>query len=539
MRFGPKPLADCEGTILAHSQALDGRRLPKGHFLQAADIQALRDAGVRTLTVAEPETGDVLENDAAGRLADALAGTNVIAEAPSAGRANLVSQANGVVKLDARGVEALNTIDEGLTLATLRPFARVAAGRMIATVKIIPFTLPEAVLLGAEALLRKSACCIEVAAFRPKRVGLVLTRLPHVKDSVLDKTRRVMTQRLESLVGSLESTVTVDHQEMAVAEALAQLAERELDLYLLSGASAIVDRRDVIPTGLVRAGGEVRHLGMPVDPGNLMMLGEFRSKPVLGLPGCARSPQVNGIDWALERLAADLPVTDADFAAMGVGGLLKDTPARPKPRRTRPASKESFSTPAIVLAAGKGQRMGNRNKLLAPIKGIPILRHVVETALASRASPVLVVVGHEAETVKAAISDLPVTIIDNPAYASGMASSLKTGLAHLPREADALAVLLGDMPCVKPETLDALIDVLARTPDAGAAIPVHEGKRGNPVVWRQRYADHLRSALKGDRGGKHLLESLGETCLELPVEDPGVLVDVDTEAALTSLEDRR
>jgi len=539
MRFGARPLADCAGTILAHSHAVKGRKLPKGHILGPADLEDLREAGVKNLTVAVPDPGDVLEDAAAGRLAKALAGANTVAEAPATGRANLVAKADGVARIDPGLVQALNAIDEGLTLATLRPFARVAAGRMIATVKIIPFALPEGVVDHAERLSAESAGRINVAPFRSKRAGLVLTRLPHVKDSLLDKTRQVMAQRLDSLGGSLATTMTATHDEAAVAEALEGLGEQELDLYLLFGASAIVDRRDVLPAALMRAGGDVRHLGMPVDPGNLLMLGELGGKPVLGLPGCARSAQVNGVDWVLERLAADLPVSDADFAEMGVGGLLKETPARPKPRRRRAASKQDFSAAAVVLAAGRGRRMAAPNKMLAPVNGAPMLRRVVETALESRASPVLVVVGYEADAVKAAISDLPVTLVENSAYASGMASSLRTGLAQLPEEADAVAVLLGDMPCVRADTLDALIDALARTPDAGAIAPMHEGKRGNPVIWHRRTIGRLMTSLKSDRGGKHLLEQLGDERLELAVDDPGVLIDVDTEEALASLDGNR
>ena len=539
MRFESRPLAGCAGTILAHSHAVDGRKLPKGRILEPSDLEDLRKAGVETLTVAEPEPGDILEDAAAGRLAEALAGANTAAEAPATGRANLVARADGVVRVDAGLVRSLNSIDEGVTLATLHPYARVAAGRMIATVKIIPFALAEGVVDQAESLLAESAAHIDVLPFRSMRAGLLLTRLPHVKTSLLDKTRHVMAERLESLGSTLVTSVTAEHDETALAEALARLEEQELDLYLLSGASAIVDRRDVIPAGLVRAGGVIRHLGMPVDPGNLLMLGELKGKPVLGLPGCARSPQVNGVDWVLERLAAGLTVSDADFAAMGVGGLLKETPARPKPRRKRAASGEDFSAAVLVLAAGRGRRMAGPNKMLAPINGVPMLRRVVEIALESRASPVLVVVGHEAEAVKAAIADLPVTIVENPDYGSGMASSLKTGLVHLPQEADAVAVLLGDMPCLRPATLDALIDALARTPDAGAVAPLHRGKRGNPVIWHRRMIGRLMASLKSDRGGKHLLEQLGDERLELEVDDPGVLIDIDTEDALAQLAGRR
>src|SRR5580700_522354 len=128
---------------------------------------------------------------------------------------------------------------------------------------------------------------------------------------------------------------------------------------------------------------------MPVDPGNLLLLGHKGSTPIVGVPGCARSLKPSGYDWVLERLAANLVVTRTDITRLGAGGLLPDVPSRPSPRRaeshTRPAR-----VAAVVMAAGLSRRMGGPNKLLAEIGGVPIVTRVVDTLLASRAAPVLV-----------------------------------------------------------------------------------------------------------------------------------------------------
>ena len=149
-----------------------------------------------------------------------------------------------------------------------------------------------------------------------------------------------------------------------------------IDLLLIHGASAILDRRDVIPAAIVAAGGRVDHFGMPVDPGNLLLLGHVGELAVLGLPGCARSPKVNGFDWVLERLVAGLPVGPAEIMRMGAGGLLAEIPSRPLPRaEAKPPAPQQKETPpgprigALLLAAGQSRRMGGPNKLLEEIDG--------------------------------------------------------------------------------------------------------------------------------------------------------------------------
>src|SRR5207247_3550875 len=160
------------------------------------------------------------------------------------------------------------------------------------------------------------------------------------------------------------------------------------DIVFVHGASAIVDRRDVIPEAVVAAGGRVDHFGMPVDPGNLLLLGHVGDTPVLGLPGCARSPQVNGFDWVLERLVSGLPVGPREIMRMGSGGLLAEIPSRPLPRAAAspaPNAKPPERAPppgpriaALLLAAGQSRRMGGPNKLLADIDGRPMVARVAE-----------------------------------------------------------------------------------------------------------------------------------------------------------------
>ena len=157
-------------------------------------------------------------------------------------------------------------------------------------------------------------------------------------------------------------------------------AQSACDPILVFGASAIVDRGDVIPSAVVKAGGEVLHLGMPVDPGNLMMLGALGDVPVIGVPSCARSPKLNGFDWVLARVMADVPVRPADIMDMGAGGLLAEIPTRPLPREGKPKPQRAPRVAAIVLAAGQSSRMGS-NKLLADVGGLPMVRRTLDAVV--------------------------------------------------------------------------------------------------------------------------------------------------------------
>jgi molybdenum cofactor cytidylyltransferase len=188
---------------------------------------------------------------------------------------------------------------------------------------------------------------------------------------------------------------------------------------------------------------------------------------------------------------------------------------------------------AILLAAGRSSRMGGENKLLADFGGKPMVRRVTEMALASRARPVLVVTGHMAAEVGAALAGLDVTPIANPDYATGLASSLKAGIRAVPADCDGALVLLGDMPRIGVEHVDRLIEAFAAAPDT-VVVPVHKGRQGNPVLWPRRYFGELLR-LEGDAGAKRLIAALPELVREVEVGDAAIFADVDTPEALAQI----
>ncbi|MDE0524500.1 MAG: molybdopterin-binding protein [Boseongicola sp.] len=329
MKFGELVLDEAEGAILAHSLKLAGGTVSKGTVLGADHLQRLKEAGIESVIAARLEPGDIPEDDAAGRIAATLVAPGLNLARAFTGRANLVAGQSGIVMVDSGAVHAMNQVDEGITLATLPDMMRVSQGQLVATIKVIPYAVAAAQVDAAVEVLGGGA--IRLAQFKPGRVQLILTRLPSFKESLLKKGRKVVEDRICALGLELSDVAVVEHRTEAIAGAL----DPEMDLILILGASATSDRADVAPAAVSVAGGVIQRFGMPVDPGNLLFLADLKGASVVGLPGCARSPAMNGVDWVLERLAAGVPVDGESIAAMGVGGLLKEMPGRPQPRQPK------------------------------------------------------------------------------------------------------------------------------------------------------------------------------------------------------------
>ncbi len=314
------PAAEAEGAVLAHGVRTPGAVFRKGHRLGSTERAALAAAGVETVTVAQLEPGDIAEDEAAHRLGKVISGSGTLAGAASTGRVNIFAEQAGLLSFVPTAIDAVNAITEDVTLATFPYLSPVEAGRMVATIKIIPFAVPEVAL--AQCLKTASAAVATVTPFRPLAARLIQTVNAGLKPSIMAKTSRVTADRMARLGGSVAGETRCPHEVGRLSADMRSALEAGCDLLLVIGASAIVDRRDVIPAAILELGGRIERLGMPVDPGNLILIGEIAGTPVLGLPGCARSPSRNGLDWVLERLSAGFPVTAGDVARMGVGGLL-------------------------------------------------------------------------------------------------------------------------------------------------------------------------------------------------------------------------
>jgi molybdenum cofactor cytidylyltransferase len=332
MRFGPVPLSEAEGAILAHSVALAEGRLRKGCKLGPTEIAQLQATGRSEVIAARLDPDDLHEDEAALAIAQALVPNPVAAglrlKIVGTGRVNIHSDVTGLAEVLVDRVDALNAVDPMITLATVPRWQRLAQGEMVATVKVIAY--------GVARTSVEAACGVGASGLRVRPVAMSRAMLIQTVTDADDgeKGHRAIQKRLNAMHVVMQPKHIVPHRQSDIASALSSVTGA--DLILILTASATSDPHDVAPEAVRQAGGSIERFGMPVDPGNLLFLGQLNGIPVVGLPGCARSPALNGADWVMERLICGVPVTGADIAAMGVGGLLKEIPQRGRLREAGP-----------------------------------------------------------------------------------------------------------------------------------------------------------------------------------------------------------
>ncbi len=490
MRFGGVPVADAAGSILAHSIQVEGRRFRKGTVLAESDASLLAAAGISEVTVAMLSESDVGEDEAASRLADALlAGTAGLSRSAAfTGRANIYADAAGVVEFDVEAVARLNGINPAITLATLSNLSRVAPRSLVATAKIITFAVPAADL--DEALKAAPGIMGHFPVMRTD-ASLIVTRIEGQGERLVEKGRSSIAARLARLGIELLETRVVPHRQDAVGAAFSSSGG---SLLLLLTGSATSDPLDVGPQGLRLAGGEVHRFGIPVDPGNLLFHGRLGDRPVIGLPGCARSPALNGADWILERIACGLEPTDRDLAELGVGGLLKEIPSRPQPRAGKA---EAFSRPHVAVLILAGDRPDSIGGLVA-------------AAQASDAEFIRVAGADGVQDQPAGIPQSPKAVDFVVADSVDRAGQLKAGVDSLSPPTDAVLLLRPGGADPDPAQLNRII--AAFSPKDGreiCRIAAAEGLGPAPVLFGSRFFESL-SEVTGNRGEADLIHEMRE-----------------------------
>jgi len=339
MKFEPVPLSEAKGMIMGHNVAgADGRRLVrKGKPLNDDDLDALRALGRTSVYVALLEEDDVGENAAARRVAEAVGGPGLSIAGGAVGRTNLLSDEAGLLRVDVERLTQLNECN-GITLATLRNHSPVWERQIVATIKIIPYAVPESTLSRVEAIANEGKPIVRVDALASHPVGMILSGSKSIQQQLVADFSP-LRERVENLGSSVIRTdfVALDDEadEVALADVLKRQLATGIRLILLAGETAIMDEHDIVPRAVGRVGGHVESTGAPVDPGNLLMLAYINDVPIVGAPGCARSKKVNIVDWILPRLLAGDRLTRRDIVELGHGGLLQDVPERGMPREMK------------------------------------------------------------------------------------------------------------------------------------------------------------------------------------------------------------
>lgn len=332
MKFGEAPIDQAVGAILAHKLYDSAGKLVlnKGRRLVESDLETLRQLGLERVTVTQLSAADLHEDAAAERIGAAVAGAHVRMRAPGVGRANLTAAERGVLHVDVPRLEQINNIYDGITIATLREFTLVDIGEMVALVKVVPFGVPAARVVDVERIAEASGNVLQLRPLQRMRVALIVSGAESTRERLMKSFHAPVRKRIEAWGSDLLEPTYTSHDAGSIAEAIG--AQSSADMILLTGISAIIDREDVAPSALMLAGGSITLHGAPVDPGTLLMLGYLGEVPVVGAPGCIKSPKTNVIDWVLPRLLSGERLTRANLVSMGHGGLLKDIAERPMPR---------------------------------------------------------------------------------------------------------------------------------------------------------------------------------------------------------------
>lgn len=551
MFFGELAIEQSCGGILAHSLVANGKRLRKGTVISTDLITQLEKAGIRSVMVAMPGPDDIVEDVAAAQVAACIVGTGLRVDNARTGRVNCFSTDSGLLDLHRESLLAINSVASTITVATLPENRVVEPGRMVATIKIIPYAVDSDDLEKVLSIARESTA-IAVHPFVPQQAMLIQTQPqgnPSSAKKLLDKTRDVTQTRLSARRATLKSELRCEHTVKALSATLSQAVQDAKGVgdsatpgwILIAGASAISDKADVIPAAIEQAGGTVSRFGIPVDPGNLLLTGHIGDQPVVGIPGCARSPKYNGFDQVLDRLACKRDIDDRWINSLSIGGLMGEILERPSPRI------DTVDEPAlagVLLAAGSSDRFGEDNKLLATLNGMTLCEQVFEQLWHSSVEQILVITGHESERIEQHLREVeqrlgkqfptaaakPVSFHYNATHSTGMASSLVCAVSHLNHKSAAL-VCLGDMPLIGSSTISALHQALKKHPKMAAFAASYNGVQGNPVLLTSALFDDVL-ALSGDTGARAILKANQERVMLVDMPDDSVLLDIDTPETL-------
>ena len=517
------------GLVLAQTYNLTSRTISKGTFITNEILDYFKMGNVQTILCAVPDEGDIHEDEAAEAISNAIDKNQIYAEKASTGRVNFKSQSLCLVRYERALIREVNLVDESIAFSIVEHNQLIAKNDLIATLKIIPFFTKKIYVDQVIKILARNEL-FKIHSLKKKEVILIQTCFEWQKKSIFTATSNVTRGRLEALGCTLKTESLIPHDHKSLCSEIESSINSGAQVLLISGASAITDRSDYIPKAILSVGGKIIQFGLAVDPGNLLLIGQIGSTTIIGMPGCARSPKLNGFDWVLQLLMANIPINKKELADMGAGGLLMEIASRPLPRAlAKSVKKREKKIMGVILAAGNSTRMGKENKLLRNIGDASLVRNTAVEMLKSELDSCSIVLGYQSDKIAEVIKDLNIKLILNPLWEEGQASSLKAALNTLDATYSDLLIMLGDLPGVKSKHINKIIEehLLTNNRKSKITIPSFNGTKGNPVIWGRSFFTDL-SNLKGDVGGRALFSQHPAAINLLDMEDPAVVSDTDT-----------
>ncbi len=517
------------GSVIAQTYNLPGKTISKGTFVTSEIVGYFKEGEVQNILCAVPDNGDIHEDEAANIISNAIDRSHIYIDSASTGRVNFKSRSLCLVRYERDLIKNVNLVDESIAFSIVEHNQLLAKNDLIATLKIIPFFTRKKYVDQIISILDNKEL-FKTHTLNKKEVSLIQTSFEWQKKSMFKATLNVTKNRLEALDCSLNEEKLIRHDYNVLRSEIRSSIESGIDILLISGASAIIDRSDYIPKAILSEGGEIIQYGLAVDPGNLLLVGKIAKTTIIGMPGCARSPKLNGFDWVLQLLMADIPVVKEELAEMGAGGLLMEIASRPLPRAlAKSVNKREKKIMGVILAAGNSTRMGKDNKLLKNIDGTPLIRNIVLEITKSDLDSCSIVLGYQSDKVADVIKDLNIKLILNPLWKEGQASSLKVALNSLTSSYTDVLIMLGDLPGIKSSHINRIIEehLSSENRRSKITIPSFKGEKGNPVIWGKSFFHEL-SNLEGDVGGRVLFSQHPAAINLIEMSDPSVVTDTDT-----------
>lgn len=326
-RLKEVPVGEAVGLVLAHDLTMidpgkyKGPRFRKGHRIREGDVEELLRMGKEHVYVLDLAEGELHEEEAAERIARAVAGPHLGQTEPKEGKVNLVAEAQGLLKIDVEAVMAINRVEQ-VALATLRTHTPVEKGQTVAATRVIPLVFPEASIRKVESIAAgRNRPVMEVAPFRPHRVGIVTTGSEVYHGRVQDRFGPIVREKVEKYGSTVVGqTFATDDKEM-IRDQIRSFVEQGADMVLVTSGMS-VDPDDRTPGAITSLGAEIITYGTPILPGTMLMIAYYRQVPVLGLPGCVLHDSYTSFDHFLPRILAGEKITREDVVALGHGGLI-------------------------------------------------------------------------------------------------------------------------------------------------------------------------------------------------------------------------
>ncbi len=301
-------------------------KISKGTVINKNLIDLLLLNNFEQIKCAKLDDDEIDENSAVHEISKKIITSkksNIKIQDPKNGRCNLVSKVDGIITFQPNQLFSINSVTNDIGIASLKAFSKVKKNQIIASIKAIPFGIKQKYL---KKIIHISQDCFKILPFQKKNIHLIQTTNQKTRAKILEKTLEVTKDRLLSCgIKKIEERKCL-HEIKSICTQLKTSIDENADIILIFGTSAICDINDIIPQSINEMNGIVLRLGMPVEPGNLILLAEVEiSKKhisIIGMPGCARSKKENGVDWILWRKLCDLKVSTDDINHLGNGGLL-------------------------------------------------------------------------------------------------------------------------------------------------------------------------------------------------------------------------